>query len=166
MKKFPNSQKTAFLETIPTASLDQDNNITAKMKFNFNYFDSSQSLGFDITKLNEEHSNKLSKKLIEYSRESIEHWKNIKIGGGNHRNSILVIYGDFPSRSNFIHPQNIPHQALWGRFRLESDLRLVGFIIPNNYHGNIHKKTGLAYDKNTFYIVFIDPNHNFYPTKK
>ena len=60
----------------------------------------------------------------------------------------------------------MPHQANWGRFRLESDMRLVGFVVPNEYHDLINEKTKLRYDKNTFYIVFIDPSHGFYLTKE
>ena len=167
MKKFDNKRKQTFLDSIPTASLDQDqNNISYRMKFNFSYFDSSQASGLNLSQLSGDSGNKLFKKLIEFSRESLAHWGNIKIGSGKHRNSVYVNYGDFPKNSKFKHPKFVPHQANWGRFRLESDMRLVGFVVPNEYHDLINEKTKLRYDKNTFYIVFIDPSHGFYLTKE
>ncbi len=79
---------------------------------------------------------------------------------------VYINYGDFPRKSNFFHPKNVPHQVYWGRFRLDLDLRLLGFVVPDDYHGKTNIKTGMTYDKNTFYVVFLDPEHNFYITKK
>lgn len=167
MSKFKNKKKDKYLLTIPTESLDQDtNNISRRMKFNFSFIDETQGLGLNITKLSKDQSNKLITKLKEYSRESFIHWERMKIGSGNHRNSVYVNYITFPNHSNFTFPKNVPHQVEWGRFRLESGLRLVGFTIPNDYHDKIHKKSGCRFDINTFYIVFFDHEHNFYPTKK
>ncbi len=166
MSKFKNSKRESFLIRFPSVSLDSEsNNLTYRMKFNFSYFDCSQSYGEDIKELEKEKSNKLIKKLIEFSRENLKHWKNEKIGSGNHKNSIYVNYGDFPQHSNFKHPSYIPHQVLWGRFRLDSAVRLVGFVVSDKYDGTRHVKTGMKFDKNTFYIVFLDSEHNFYPKK-
>lgn len=46
MSKFKNSRKEAFLDKIPQTSLDsKSDDITARSKFNFSYFDSSQAAG-------------------------------------------------------------------------------------------------------------------------
>ncbi len=164
MKNFQNSKKDSFINSFPQASLDSETDtLSNRMKFNFSYFDSSQSLCEDIKNMQKDDSNKIFKKLIEYSRENLEHWENMKIGSGKHRNSIYVNYGAFPKHSKLKHPSYIPHQVLWGRFRLEYDKRLIGFVVPDEYNGKIHCKTGKAFDKNTFYVVFVDPEHNFYP---
>ncbi|MBN1970948.1 MAG: hypothetical protein JXR48_15020 [Candidatus Delongbacteria bacterium] len=167
MKKFKNSKKDQFLDSIPVASLDLDNDdITARMKFNFSYFDESQEIGLNITSLSKVHSNKLFKKIKEYSRESLEYWKNIKIGSGKHKKSVYINYVDFPKNSDFKHPKYIPHQVEWGRFRLESDFRLVGFVVPDSYEGKFKKNTNKRFDTNTFYVVFLDHEHRFYLTRK
>ncbi len=62
--------------------------------------------------------------------------------------------------------KSIPIEAKWGRFRLKSKVRLVGFVIPEEFHDKIHEKTGLRFDKNTFYVVFLDKEHKFYKVEK
>ncbi len=163
MKIFRNTQKTEFLKSIPTASLDsKDDKLASKMKFNFSYIDTTQEAGQNIEDWSEGQLHKFFKKLIDYSRENIEYWKNIRIGSGKKRNSVCVIYGNFPSNSLFKHPKNVPHQVLWGRFRLEHSVRLIGFVVPNEYHEKRHDGNGKLFDKNTFYVVFLDSLHNFY----
>lgn len=60
-------------------------------------------------------------------------------------------------------PKIVPIDAKWGRFRFNSKKRLVGFIVPKD---EIHPQTNYRFDKNTFYVVFLDKNHEFYTTEK
>lgn len=61
----------------------------------------------------------------------------------------------------------VPIEAWWGRFRLENKVRLIGFVLPDEHDGK-EQKTGsnIRFDKNTFYIVFLDKNHQFYEVEK
>lgn len=125
--------------------------------FSFRYFDGSQEHGPGFSGITPEQLQKLCVKLVHYSKESIEHWKNMTVGKG--RNHIFERYGEFPSHSFFTKPPSIPNDVEWGRFRLESDFRLAGFHVGKN------QAKEYALSENTFYIVFLDPHHKFYPTK-
>lgn len=161
MSNFSNSKKDKFLQSIPQVSLDsKDNNLTLRAKFNFSYIDESQ--GQKFSDWSHEQLVKLLNKLKEYSRESLKHWQNAKIGTGQHRFNVLSIYSSFPKDSNFTFPKHVPHQVCWARFRLEWDARLIGFIIPPDYHNKPHHFTHEFYDCNTFYVVFLDIKHDFY----
>jgi len=163
MGKFNNSQKESFLGSIPTTSLDNDTDkLTLKCKFNFAYFNPHQDAGQDFNEWNHPELVKLFNKLKNYSEESLEYWKTQLTG----KYPLFSTYVNFPVNSDFEEPKNIPHQAIWARFHLENKVRLVGFVIPDSYHGNAHSKTKETFDKNTFYIVFLDKNHLFYKTKK
>ncbi|MGK0290979.1 MAG: hypothetical protein ACI86H_002443, partial [bacterium] len=87
-----------------------------------------------------------------------EYWPNQR----HKKQHTLEIYGNFPLRSKFKHPTYIPHQVQWARFRLENLVRLIGFVIPNEYNGEVHEGTKQKFDSNTFYVVFLDQNHEFY----
>jgi hypothetical protein len=96
--------------------------------------------------------------LKHYSANTIAYWKNQRIGGGGLK--VLEVYGTFPSRSDFAHPKHVPLDIQWSRFRLESDMRLIGFLLPDQ----IAKEKNLP--RNVFYIVFLDQNHRFYLTEE
>ncbi|OJF77338.1 MAG: hypothetical protein BKP49_02425 [Treponema sp. CETP13] len=165
MNKFSNKRKESFLDSIPTESLDnKTNDIVCRCKFNFSYFDNSQGVGQDFKDWTQEELAKLLDKLKNYCKFSLEHWKNEKIGSGKHRNGILVEYGSFPVKTDFKFPLHIPHQVIWGRFRLEQATRLVGFTIPKQYEDLFcnNKKLKYRFDCNTFYVVFLDKNHRFW----
>ena len=49
----------------------------------------------------------------------------------------------------------LPHQAIWSRFRLEGDSRLIGFVLPDEYKDSEQNKSGFRFDTNTFYVVFL-----------
>lgn len=104
--------------------------------------------------------------MKEYSKESLKSWENREIGSGEHRGKVFVIYDTFPDPSLLEHPKHIPLDVKWARFRMEQSFRLGGFIVPEELHGKIHEETGFIFDKNTFYVVFIDRDHNFYLTGK
>lgn len=166
MSKYKNKRKTNFLESIPKISLDnKDDTLTIKCKFNFAYFDNSQDAGDDFMDWSEAELVKLLNKIKEFSKNSLEYWQRQPIGTGKHRSNVFEIYDRFPIHSDFTHPKHVPHQIFWGRFRLEGSVRLVGFVIPEEYHDKFHEKTGVRFDKNTFYVVFLDKNHRFYKTR-
>jgi len=161
MVKFDNSLKTAFLNSVPIVSIEnKDDKLTERCKFNFSYMDYSQSAGHTFEQWSD--LTKLMEKIKSYCKEPLEYWTKQSIGHGGRK--ILEIYGNFPANSDFVHPRHVPIEAQWGRFRLNNDERLAGFILPEACHGQIHGGTGLFFDCNVFYVVFLDPNHGFYKT--
>lgn len=160
-----NNKKDAFLASIPQTSLDSHGDkLSEKCKFNFAYFDNSQEAGQHFSDWSRDELSKLLDKLKDFSRETLQYWTRQPIGSGRHRSNVLEVYGGFPTNSDFVHPIHVPHQAKWARFRLEQSVRLVGFILPNEYHDIAHSGTGVRFDTNTFYIVFLDKDHRFYIT--
>jgi hypothetical protein len=165
--EFKNSKKERFLKEIPDISLETqplDSAIYQRCKFNFSYFIEQGSIGKNFNDLSKEQLSDLLDKLKHYSRQPLMHWKCETIGKGN--GHVLEVYDKFPNHSKFKHPKHIPYDVLWARFRLESDARLVGFVIPDSLHDTMEAKATFRFDKNTFYVVFLDPNHQFYPSKK
>lgn len=155
-----NHRKTAFLKRIPTTDIE-NSGILKFMKFNFKFFDTQQEHGSSFEDLSEDEAKSLLKKLVHFSGKSLNEWAQENAGGGGL--TVYSRYGDFPKPSGFTHPVHVPHDALWGRFRLGNKYRLVGFVIPDTL--NIICKDGFCYEKNTFYIVFIDRDHKFYQTE-
>lgn len=164
MSRFKNSKTDNFLGKIPTASIEaEDDTLTNRCKFNFSYF-CAQEAGQCYGDLEKEQLVKLLEKLTAYSREPLTYWKTRPIGKGGKK--VLAIYPKFPDPSDFEHPKHVPHQAMWGRFRTESDARIIGFVLPEECHGKAHPTTGQRFDCNTFYVVFLDNNHRFYKGKR
>jgi hypothetical protein len=160
-----NNKKENFLSSIPTASIESNTDtLTKKLKFCFDYFDCDQAAGQNFCDWDKKSLEELLDKLKHYSSDSLDYWQNQKVGPQK-RNSVFEIYNQFPTKSDFTHPKHIPHQVLWSRFRLESKKRLIGFVIPKSFHGKRHQTTGLEFDCNTFYVVFLDRDHKFYKTK-
>jgi len=162
MKNFENSRKDQFLKSIPTASIDNaDCPLTKRCKFNFAYFDvqpASQAFGdWDAGQLAG-----LLGKLRDFSREPLSHWLTMPVGKSG---TVLSIYGQFPKKSEMTYPKHVPHQALWGRFRLDWSGRLCGFVVPNSVDGLEHASTKFRFDANTFYAVFLDRDHRFYKSE-
>lgn len=163
MTKFGNSKVQKFFDNLPQVSLDDANNdLTRRCKFNFSYFD-VQHCSQDFSDWTPDQLHKLMDKLKHYSQESLEHWQNQSVGA---HGKVLVVYESFPKKTDFSRPKHVPHQAWWGRFRLESAVRLVGFVVPDSHARVIHHGTKLAFDKNTFYVVYLDKDHRFYKTEK
>lgn len=162
MKKFKNTKKESFLGSIVTISLDDSSNdLTVRCKFNFGYFDIQEGISQNFEEWNGQELAKLLDKLKEYSKFSLEHWIRQKVG----RYSVLVIYEQFPTKTDFVKPKHIPHQAKWARFHLENRVRVIGFVIPEEYHDTAHPNTGIRYDRNTFYVAYLDKEHKFYKTE-
>lgn len=156
-------RKENFLKNIPATSLDSSgDDLTRRCKFNFSYLCHGDGYGQSFDDWTEGEIKSLFKKIKDYSRESLDYWKMQQIGSKKCR--VLSIYGEFPKISSFKVPPNVPYQACWGRFRLDFAGRLVGFVVPDSLHDSCHAVTGMRYDKNTFYVVFLDKNHEFYIT--
>ncbi len=153
-----NSKKMRFLASLPLASVDSpEDTLAARCKFNFSYF-TQQEAGQDFADCEQQQLAKLLDKLKDYSKEPLAYWKNMAVGKSG---SVLAIYGAFPGKSGFTHPKHVPHQALWGRFRLDHTARLIGFVLPAGCHDQISAQ-GVRFDCNTFYVVFLDQQHCFY----
>ena len=157
--KYRNTLKDRKLQELDRASLDdKKSDLTKRCKFNFSYFDDSQPAGSRFSDLTESQLRNILNSLKEFSRRSLDDWEKDA--------PRFVMYHNFPIKSEFTHPQHVPHQACWGRFRLGSKFRLVGFTVPAELDGTSHSSTRRVYDKNTFYIVFIDLDHRFWKTEK
>ena len=157
--RFQNKRKDIALKKLDRVSLDDDkSDLTRRCKFNFSYFEHTQKAGQGFSDLTKVQLHKLMDSLKEFSRSSLEYLET--------QAPLFVIYNKFPLKTEFVHPKYIPHQVCWGRFRLGSKFRLVGFIVPLSLHGTPHAKTKELYDKNTFYVVFIDKDHLFWKAEK
>ncbi|MEN8256573.1 MAG: hypothetical protein ABFS09_01795 [Thermodesulfobacteriota bacterium] len=165
-RKFKNAKADAFLAGLAELSSieDDDNDLTIRCKFNFSYFVHSQPAGQNFNEWTHKQLSELFAKLKDYTAKPLDYWLHERIGGGGLK--VLAIYGEFPAKSSFTRPSHVPHQAEWGRFRLGSKIRLVGFKIPSSQHMKTHPKTGNFFDKNTFYVVFLDREHKFYLAEK
>ncbi len=158
-KRIRNRSAERFLQQLASyPSLEEeDSNLTIRCKFNFSYFDKTQSAGQDFADWPEKQILTLLDTLKEYCKNSLTQWITM---------SKYVNYGVFPLNSDFTHPKHVPHQAQWGRFRLDNKTRLVGFTVPGELHRTPHKITKELFDKNTFYVVFLDKDHKFYKTER
>ena len=156
--KNKNKRAGAFLDSIPLASIEnKDDKLAQKCKFNFSYF-INDSAGQDFRDWTQKQLYELFDKLKAYSEFSLSHWEKQKLG--NH--PLFVKYSQFPTNTDFEVPKSIPHQAIWSRFRLEGDSRLIGFVLPDEYRDEEQNKSGFRFDTNTFYVVFLDEHHKFY----
>lgn len=162
MKKFTkNPKKDNFLKQFPETSIASCD-IHQRCKINLSFFDPSQEHGADLTELAPGLLADILEKIKTYNRSDLNFWRNQRCGGGGLK--IFADYGAFPPRSNFSRPKSIPHDVNWCRFRMENLSRLIGFTVPHDYQEN--QKNQYPYDPNTFYLVFIDLEHNFYLTEK
>ncbi|MGN6481840.1 hypothetical protein [Luteibacter sp.] len=156
--KYDNKRGASFLLKLDECRLKaKSSDLTKRCKFNFSYFTVANG-SQDFCDWEPEQLHKLLNALKDYSVESLHHWQKQKMGKG----SVLSVYGDFPKNSAFKHPQSVPTDVIWGRFRLQSAVRLCGFMVPREFHGESHVSSGEAFDSNTFYVVFLDREHSFY----
>ena len=155
------SRKERFLASIPQASIEAHGDTLAqRCKFNFSYFE-KQSASQDFDEWSAPQLVKLLDKLKEYGKQALLHWQTETVGKSG---TVLSIYGKFPTRSDFSVPKHVPHQALWGRFRIDHSSRLIGFVLPREYDAERHA-SGARFDYNTFYVVFLDAEHRFYKSE-
>lgn len=151
------TRKAKFLENFSgKASLDdKENNLAERCKFNFSYFCCEEGLTQKFSDLNENELAELFEKLKDFSNKPLQAWVDAER---------LARYDCFPNHTKIKEPKHVPHQAEWCRFRLEAKFRLIGFVLPSNRHGG--NQNGYAFDKNVFYVVFLDKHHNFWPIQK
>lgn len=150
-----NSQKDAFLRSISDDScVEAVKEKFEYMAFSLQFFDNSQKAGQDFHEWTREQLERLLDKLKSYCGNTMEYWKKQRIGHGH--SHVLEIYERFPFNSGFTHPKHVPADVQWGRWRLEYDMRLVGFTIGSETCTRLHISS------NVFYIVFLDANHLFY----
>ena len=155
MKRRFNPVKEGFLSSLPSISIDSHaSGFKNNLSFSLQYFDASQPAGQNFNAWSHPQLVKLMDKLKFYSANTVDYWKNQRVGAGGL--AILEVYKDFPRRSDFIHPKFVPVDVEWARFRLEQSVRLCGFFLPEN------KVDQHGLRKNVFYIVFLDLNHRFY----
>ena len=155
MSRRNNPSKTRFLQTFPETTIEKEiTKLSTRLRFSFAYFDYSQEPAQNFEDWTHEQLAKLLHKLKHYSEETKEYWMNQRVGSGSLK--VLEVYGSFPRRSDYIHLKHIPVDVNWARFRLESDMRLIGFLVPPNTDG---VSSAVA---NTFYITFLDQHHRFY----
>ncbi|HAS8462003.1 TPA: hypothetical protein I7761_01165 [Vibrio vulnificus] len=158
--KFRNSQQVNFFASVSKASIeDSKDKLATKCKFNFAYFDSSTQ---DFSAWDYNQLIKLLNKIKDFSRESLKHWSEVPSKSGE----IFKVYLKYPGHSKFTKPASIPHQAQWRAFRIEAKVRLIGFVIPDSFNHQEQNCSGYRFCTNTFYVVFLDKDHEFYPTQK
>lgn len=120
-KKYNNSKKISFLDSIPTVSLDDSSNdLTSRCKFNFSYFTIDEA-SQDFKQWTQNELSKLLDKLKDYSKFSLKHWESKYQG----KYPVFVLYDTFPINTDFKKAKHIPHQVIWSRFHLENKVRLI-----------------------------------------
>jgi hypothetical protein len=155
MNRRKNPAKTQFLQKFPETTIETESSkLNNRLRFSFAYFDYAQEPAQNFEDWSREQLARLLHKLQHYSVEPKEYWMNQRVGAGSLK--VLEIYGSFPKKSDFTHPKHVPIDVNWARFRLESDMRLIGFLIPPNTDGIAMAAV------NTFFIVFLDQSHRFY----
>lgn len=60
----------------------------------------------------------------------------------------LVIYDKFPKKSKFFEPTHLKGNK-WARLRIRGKIRVCGYVIGTK-----------------FYVVFLDKDHEFYPSER
>jgi hypothetical protein len=159
--KFGNKAAKDFVKSLPVTSVESTQ-LVKKIKFNFAFLDLSQPVDIDKD-LTNGFLKILLDKLKHFSVESLAYWNGAPVGGKN--GNYYESYGKFPKPSNFTHPPFVPHDAVWGRFRLDSSTRVAGFTVPAEMNHSLCEAGRYRLCTNTFYVVFIDLHHNFYVMK-
>lgn len=168
--RYKNKRAEVKKAQIKTLSLEQAD-LPKRLKFNFSYLSTDPKDAYAFNELTKQELVKFLVKISAFSKESSVFWANEPVGGGGkktkHRRKILGNYGHYPklAQKDFPEPTYVPERVEWKKFRFEGGFRLIGFMIPPSLH-DVDHKSGFKFDKNTFYAVFIDPNHKFYPTPK
>ena len=151
--KHSNLKKDSRLRSFPKDSIETSiEQIKGLLSFSFKYLDSTQ--GQKFSELSSEQFEKLVEKLRWYSNESRYHWESERIG--NKTGRVLTVYNEFPRKTEFRHPAHVPADVKWSRFRLEGDMRLIGFVIDKS---DVER---FNLNPDVFYVVFLDLYHKFY----
>lgn len=134
--KKTNPRKECFLSNLPAQDfVSEISDVKGKLSFSLKYFDGSQKAGQDFKDWNDKQKQELLEKLRDYSRESKQYWLNQRVGSGGLK--VLEIYGEFPRNTDFKYPRHVPSGVRWSRFRMESAMRLVGFLFLKTQSKNM-----------------------------
>lgn len=60
----------------------------------------------------------------------------------------VKVYGEFPQRSKFTHPNHVTQDAQWASMHIQGKQCLAGHV-----------------ERNVFHVVFLDTEHGFFPSK-
>lgn len=158
--KFKNKKAAEFIKRMPKDSVE-GSGLVKRLKFNLHYLDLNQPIGLR-DELSADFLTQLLEKLKNFSEQDLSHWVTMPAGRGN--GNMYQIYDKFPKNSEFNHPASVPHDAVWGRFRVDRTIRLAGFTIPSILNHKLCSQEKFRFCTNTFYVVFIDLHHKFYAT--
>lgn len=132
------SQRDKSLLAGQSSSLVGNDKYSKNFRFSFEYLDPNQGQSFTDWE-----KDKLLVKMLEtlscYCKEPI-----ISKQGKNFKE-----YGEFPSKSGFKYPKHIDKDVNWGALHITSKVVLGGFV-----------------QGNTFFVVFLDKDHQFWISEK
>ena len=132
------SQRDRSLLTGQSSSLANNDKYSKNFRFSFEFLDRNQGQSF----ADWEKDGLLAKTfdaLSYYCKERV-----IEKQGKNFKE-----YGEFPSKSCFVHPRHIEKDVNWCALHIMGRVVLGGFI-----------------QGNTFFIVFLDKEHKFWISEK
>lgn len=139
MGKFINKEKKSIITQTLQKKKSSLEETKDHFKVSFEHFDKTQKYGSSFKNWQKEQFLADTLKLFQgFSHQSLQSIFNGKK---------FALYGDFPGHSKFNHPSNVPQDAHWARIHLTGLVVLAGHVVGN-----------------TFYLVFFDKGHNFYPT--
>lgn len=107
----------------------------------FRYFDRSQGQNFKEWEENE---------ILSTATEKLSSLCQMTVSQATHQ-QIVKVYTkvEFPPKSKFTYPKQVPDGVNWGSMHIQGKECVVGF-----------------FEDNVFNIVFLDMNHEFWPSKK
>lgn len=165
-KNFGNQRKNRQVEALSNQVLPTKNLIDS-CSFNFFFLTEDKSVE-ESTIAYWEKEGLLSKhltKLQSYSKSSL---KNMLCDQGMSRMfKCLRDKSAQPSDARLHMPSAVPTCAEWYEFHLGGLQRLIGFIMPGEFHNEKFPNVDSEFmvNKNTFYVVFFDGAHDFWPSK-
>lgn len=72
-----------------------------------------------------------------------------------------------PAKARLHMPSKVPSCGEWYEFHLGGKQRLIGFVMPGEFHGETFPGVDSEFtiSKNTFYVIYFDGGHDFWPSK-
>ena len=145
MSRKPNKTKAEYIDSLRD-KVDILNASAKNIVFNFKFFVASKSSGqsFEDWQRDEILAD-LNNKLKIFSGKTVRELQ---------QDGTLEVYGGYPSDSRFTCPPSLTGiDVEWCRLRITGRRRLIGFF-------------STAEGQKTFYMVFLDKNHEFAPSSK
>ena len=148
MRARHNPKKQAYLQDI-TERNSFIETLSSRIAFNFKFFQFGDKGGQSFEEWErEEILADLNNKLKDYSSKTVLELQ---------QDRTLEIYPEYPRGSKFEQPEILRSMNIvWCRLRITGRRRLIGFFHKASTEGN----------RNVFYIVFLDKNHDFAPSSK